>query len=204
MMDGEHTINERVIEIPWALAQIPQKGNILDIGSCGSLYLEVIHQPPLRELFCLDSRYCRKEIPAGVTFYHQSILGNNLPRSFFDAVLLLSTIEHVGLPCYGQKPVVYGDILAISEVWFLLKPGGRLVLTVPVGCVRVDSWYRQYSPATLKRLLYGWRCTFTYWGFDGSQYVPIGEDEVVKYDYRNRPFVGAGAGAVAGVVAYRS
>lgn len=103
------------------------------------MYLNIIHQPPLRKLFCLDSRYCCKEIPEGVTFYHQDILGNNLPRSFFDAVLLVSTIEHIGLLCYGQKPVVYGDMLAVSEVWFLLKPGGRLVLTVPVGCVRVDS-----------------------------------------------------------------
>jgi hypothetical protein len=82
-MGSEHALSERVVEIPWALAQIPQRGNILDVGSCGALYLNIIHQPPLRKLFCLDSRYCCKEIPEGVTFYHQDILGNNLPRSFF-------------------------------------------------------------------------------------------------------------------------
>ena len=195
---------ERVIEVPWALMQLPQSGIILDIGSCDATYLSIIQQSD-RILHCLDLRDCSAEIPRGAVFHHQSIIGNDLPRQHFDAVLLLSTLEHIGLPCYGQAPFADGDKLALAEVWEVLKPGGLAIVTVPAGQAKVASWYRQYSPAALHRLFKGWRTEFSYWGFDGSQYVPIDEDAVECYDYRDYPYVtGAGAGAFAGIVAHRS
>lgn len=195
------TITERVIEVPWALNQLPQTGIILDVGSCDATYLRVIHQPG-RTLHCLDPRDCAGEIPAGVVFHHQSLIGNDLPRASYDAVLLLSTVEHIGLPCYGQMPFPEGDQLAIAECWSLLKPGGSLVVTVPVGQAKVASWYRQYNPAALQQLFRGWRTAVTYWGFDGHRYLPIDEARVEQYDYRDSPYIGAGAGAFAGIVAY--
>jgi hypothetical protein len=193
-------ITERVIEIPWSLMQLPQSGVILDVGSCDATYLRVIQQPS-RILHCLDPRDCRNEIPEGATFHHQSIIGNDLPRAFYDAVLVLSTLEHIGLPCYGHQPFMNGDLLALAEIRGLLKPGSSVIATMPAGQSKFVSWYRQYSPKMLHLLFQGWQTEISYWGFDGTNYQPISETEVERYDYRDYPVVGTGSGALACVVA---
>lgn len=192
--------NERVVEIPWALMQLPQKGVVLDIGSWSATYLDSIPTAD-RQLHCLDPQDCRDEIPAGAVFHHQSIIGNDLPRHAFDCVLLLSTIEHIGLPTYGQYPFAHGDRLTLAEVAQLLTPNGYTVVTVPVGISKITSWYRQYSPTDLRTLLKHWDAQISYWGFDGSAYIPIEESEVETYTYRYGWTDVQGAGAVAGVVA---
>lgn len=194
--------SERVIEVPWALLQLPQSGIILDVGSCDATYLRSIMQPD-RVLHSIDPRDCGDEMPEGISFFHDSIIGNALPRSFYDAVLLLSVLEHIGLPCYGEVPFEHGDRLAVSELWDVLKPGGRAIITVPTGKSKVTSWYRQYTPRALHRLFEGWRTEMSYWGYDGANYVSIAEADVEHYDYRDTPYIGAGAGAFAGIVAYR-
>lgn len=192
---------ERVIEIPWVLGRIPQSGTILDVGSCEAVYLAAIQQVD-RQLHCLDPRDCRQDLPAGAVFHHQSLIGNTLPAGSFDAVLLVSVIEHLGLPCYGQEPYPHGDRLALLEVRRLLRPGAPAVLTVPAGQSKLTSWYRQYSPADLDRLLKGWRHAIDFWGFDGRAYTPLREAEVESYDYRDRLDRHAGAGALACIVAF--
>jgi len=194
---------ERVIEIPWCLAQLPQSGRILDVGSCEAVYLGVIQQVD-RELHCLDPRDCRSGIPPGAVFHHQSLIGNTLRRGFYDAVLVISVLEHIGLPCYEQEPFPRGDALALAEVWDLLKPGAPAIVTVPAGQSKLVSWYRQYSPADLHRLFADWRHEIHYWGFDGAIYKPIPEEAVEDHDYRDRHDAGAGAGAMAAVMAWRS
>lgn len=195
-------MNERVIEIPWALSRLPQAGRVLDVGSADATYLSTIAATG-RRLECIDLRDCRDALPPGVRFHHESIIGNELPAAAYDAVLMVSTLEHIGLPCYGNAPVENGDVLAIAETRRLLKPGGTLIATVPAGQSKVASWYRQYSPADLRRLFANWDVTIEYWAFDGAQYVAVAEAEVESCDYRDRLDEHAGAGSVAGVVAMR-
>ena len=194
--------NERVVEIPWALTELPQVGDILDVGSCDASYLAVVHQPG-RTLHCLDPRERPQAMPPGAVFHRQNLIGNQLPRHFFDAVLLVSTLEHIGLPAYGLAPFPRGDERAMAEVAPLLKAGAPAILTVPAGQSKITSQYRQYCPGDLGRLLAAWHWRARYWGFDGRVYVPITEAEVELYDYRDaRDGILGGAGAVAGVVAY--
>lgn len=192
--------NERVIEIPWALAQLPQAGVILDVGSCDATYLESIIQPD-RALHCLDPRDCSATLPRGAVLHHQSLIGNTLPQGYYDGVLILSTLEHIGLPCYGQRPFLSGDHLAVAEVRRLLKRNGIAICTVPAGQSKIASWYRQYSPTDLHRLFSGWQVEMSFWGYDGRSYHPISESEVIDYDYRDRYGDEAGAGALAGIIA---
>lgn len=193
---------ERVIEVPWALLQLPQSGLILDVGSCEATYQRIILNFG-RDLHCLDPVDCTPDIPPGATFFNQSLIGNTLPRQHYDAVLILSVLEHIGLPAYNQTPFENGDVLALAETWDLLKPGCPAIITVPAGQSKVLSWYRQYSPAHLHRLFEGWQAEFFYWGYDGANYVPISEGEVERYDYRDRWDVNMGAGALAGIIAHK-
>lgn len=192
--------NERVIEIPWALLQLPQSGRILDVGSCEATYLSAIQQPA-RQLHCLDPRACPSVLPVGSLFFQQSLIGNTLPVAHYDAILILSTLEHIGLPCYGQRPFTNGDRLALAEIRRIIKPIGRAIFTVPAGQSKITTWYRQYSPTDLDQLFSGWSVEITYWGFDGKNYTPIEPNEVVKFDYRDRN-QNLGAGALAGIIAY--
>ncbi len=197
-------MNERVIEIPWALRQIPQQGVVLDVGSCETQYLDVLASHG-RVLHCLDVRDCQNEIPANAIMHVESIFGCTLPARNFDAVLLLSTVEHMGLAWYGQKSVMNGDYLAIHECRRLLKANGRLVVTVPAGAGKITPWYRQYSPSALRRLFIGWNVTIQYWGYSPENgYAEIDETEVSRFDYID-DFWDAQhskrAGAVAGIVA---
>lgn len=192
---------ERVIEIPWALSQIPQTGHILDIGSCEATYLQSIITHG-RKLSCLDVRPCIEDIPPDATFYAETILGNQLPPHQFDAVIFLSTLEHLGLPCYGQIPILHADRLALIEAKRLLKSGGRLIVTVPAGFSKVAFWFRQYSPGDLQTLFEGFQTTISYWGFDGERYISIAEADVEHYDYREQHrHQNKGAGALACIVA---
>jgi hypothetical protein len=200
---GSYMPTERVIEIPWALTGLPQSGVILDVGSCDSAYLSAI-QLPDRVLHCLDTRGCPSRVPPGAVFHHQSLIGNDLPRASFDAVLMLSVLEHIGLPCYGQEPFANGDELALSEAWALLRPGAPLLATVPVGQGKLSSWYRQYTPARLERLFSKWDHQIWYWGFDGEKYTPIEPQDVAHHDYRDRFDALGGAGAVACIMASAS
>jgi hypothetical protein len=74
----------------------------------------------------------------------------------FDAVICLSTIEHVGLSAYEQEENTGGDREAMRRLHELTNPGGRLVLTAPFGEFHVDSFQRTYDREHLDELLEGW------------------------------------------------
>jgi hypothetical protein len=77
--------------------------------------------------------------------------------SFFDAVLLVSTIEHIGLSCCGKDRIdMDADWKAMSKVKSLLKPGGLVVLTTTHCRNRHNDGQRTYSGADLQRLLAGY------------------------------------------------
>lgn len=192
--------NERVVEIPWALSQLPQSGVILDVGSGDSPYLESIPQAD-RELHCLDIHPHQATLSSKITFYQQHLIGNSLARNYYDAVLALSLIEHVGLPGYEPQPFRGGDKLAVAELWALLKPGCPAIITVPAGQSKITAVYRQYTPSALHNLFGGWQTEIVYWGFNGREYVRLAEPEVEHYDFREQLGQNVGAGAIAGIIA---
>jgi SAM-dependent methyltransferase len=63
----------------------------------------------------------------------------------------LHVLEHVGLGRYGDPINPEGSRLAAMELQRVLKPGGRLFLSVPVGCERVCfNAHRVFSPGTVR------------------------------------------------------
>ena len=75
----------------------------------------------------------------------------------FDAAFSISSFEHDGLGRYGDPINPDGDLQAMEKTKRMLKPGGLLLLAVPVGCdVIVWNAHRIYGPKRLARLLEGW------------------------------------------------
>lgn len=195
-------VTERSVETSWVLSQLPNKGHILSIGSYESLNLGYIAS---LDVDYIDARDFHDSLPPDVNFYQESLFDNSLPNNSYDAIIAISTLEHIGMPHYGQPYVPDGDFLALYEIWQLLKPKGKLIWTVPCGLPKVTSWYRQYDPPQLKRLMSNWGdMSLKYWGFQDTQYVPINEEDVMQYDYFDVISDEQRAGAVAGITARKT
>ena len=158
------TVNERIVEVPFAmmaLARLQRGARLLDVGSAESTF-------PLSaaslgyEVTAVD--------PRGLPYTHPNldvVAGRledlSVSDRRFDAVFLISTIEHVGLPAYGITP--HGDTTpgrgADRELMRriqaeLLTPGGFVVLTTPYGERAVTGFERTYDDDALTELLDGW------------------------------------------------
>jgi len=145
----------RIVEYPWVLRNIPSKGKILDVGSTGS-------QLPIM-LVCLGYHVWTIDVRdyeyAGLSENLHSIVGDirktSFPDGFFDVVVAVSTIEHVGLGRYGDPIDAEGDRNAMKEIRRIIASDGILLITVPFGKRSVTSLHRVYDEDSLLSLLRG-------------------------------------------------
>ena len=79
----------------------------------------------------------------------------------FNAIIFLSTLEHIGLDCYGNKWLSQnGDGQALSMSRWLLSKDGRILVTAPFNaeakgrCRGEVLWERRYNHATAMDLVY--------------------------------------------------
>ena len=86
-----------------------------------------------------------------LTFIQSDIKKTDFQDKFFDTVVAVSTIEHVGM----HEKDLQGDKKAIKEIIRILKPGGLLLMTVPVGNkFKETTFERIYDPESLKSLIH--------------------------------------------------
>jgi len=87
------------------------------------------------------------------------LLKVDLPNLEFDFILNCSSVEHVGL--VGRYGVAVeetdGDLAAMRRMHRMLKPEGRMLLTIPCGRDAVIvPWHRVYGAERLPKLLSGY------------------------------------------------
>ena len=151
-------VNERVVEIPFALgtlARLAPSARVLEIGSAESTFALSVaslgHHVTALDLHPLP--YSHPNIESVVGRFEDWDPGSTR----FDAVYLISTIEHFGLGAYGEPPTPPGaDRAAITRVAELLHDEGFMVLTTPYGPAAVDALERTYDEKSLSALLDGW------------------------------------------------
>jgi 2-polyprenyl-3-methyl-5-hydroxy-6-metoxy-1,4-benzoquinol methylase len=153
--------NERIVEAPFAfgtVASLERSARILDVGAAEST-ISLSLASLGHDVTALD--------PRGYPFAHPNltVAATTLekldePDEPFDSILLISTLEHVGLGFYGEGAGAEdADLRALERLARFLAPDGLLVLTVPYGEATVAEKERTYDAKTLDRLLQGWTVT---------------------------------------------
>jgi ubiquinone/menaquinone biosynthesis C-methylase UbiE len=149
-------INERIIEIPFALGclnTLPAGSKVLDLGCTESIF-------PLQaatlgyQVTGFDFRKYPYVHPNLIFVQGDTV---NLPfeSETFEAVFCISTIEHIGLGFYNDPLAARegADQKAMKQVHRVLKKGGMLALTVPYGTEIANDHHRIYNQQSLRQLL---------------------------------------------------
>lgn len=150
--------SERPVEIPWVLSRYRGERVVVDVGSANAepRYLravESLHVPSLIGLDLVPAKALRGR--ALVADVRRPPLR---PRSA-DLVFAISVIEHVGRDntLYVSRDKgpqdAEGDFVSTRALGALLRPGGRLLLTVPFGRFQDHGWFIQYDRARLDALV---------------------------------------------------
>ena len=149
-------VNERVAEFPYAfraLSRVQQGARVLDVGGTEStvcLSLATLGY----EVTVIDPR------PNPLSHSNLRTVVGTIedwePETEFDAVLCLSTIEHLGTGEYGQREGGRVDLDAMKRMYDLTTPGGLLILTTAVGPVSGGDSSRIYDSEGFNELLAGW------------------------------------------------
>ena len=102
----------------------------------------------------------------------------------FDVLLSVSSFEHDGLGRYGDPINPWGDLGAMKRSWNMLKDGGILFLTVPIGrdCLTWNA-HRIYGKYRLPMLLKGWELL----GFFGEH--TSAEEAITSHKVPDKPSV---------------
>ncbi|MBI2857784.1 MAG: class I SAM-dependent methyltransferase [Chloroflexi bacterium] len=171
-------VSERLIDYPFAHANlgVAPGARVLDVGCSGSVFPVELASLGY-QVWGLDMGDYRITHP-NFRFIRGDISRLPFPDEFFDAITAISTIEHIGLVRYGELADEHKDSRAVKELSRTLKPGGRLLITVPFGNGGVARWkgvslHRAYDWPSLSGILSGLEIVEArFFIRQGDQWVP--------------------------------
>ena len=154
-------LDERVVEYPWLISQL-SGGRVLDAGSVLN-HAHILDRvlPGIESLSITTLQPEPESFPErGVRYHYGDLRDLPLENGSFDAVVCLSTLEHVGMDnsIYGADAARADDPRhearrALSELERVSAPGGTLLLSVPFGQREDHGWFRQFDADDLADLL---------------------------------------------------
>jgi len=149
------TVSERIVENPWVISNIDLKrGRVLDVGCC---YSYLSHELIRRgyDVYGIDvNPYPQKH--SKMKFYQADVTHTPFPDGYFNRIIAVSTIEHVGLGYFGDPQQNDGDITCMKELNRILKPTGAILMTVPYANQSlVTASHRIYDEHKLSSLIHG-------------------------------------------------
>ena len=156
-------LDERAVEYPRIISRLGVDARrLLDAGSA-------LNFPYLLDLPELNSRSVviytlspeREVKRRNVTYIYGDLRQTTLESESFDEIVCISTLEHVGMDntfLYSKdtsfkecNPDDYQKVIA--EFRRLLKPGGRLFITVPYGRYQNLGWLQQFDQPRVAKVI---------------------------------------------------
>lgn len=153
---GTYVGTEREAEIPFLFEKLPEPPlKILDVGCSES---SVIYELTNLGYDIHGIDMVKYELP--IAKFHKGD-ARNMPYqdNEFDYVICISALEHFGkvnTPYKTDKVEdTQADIVAMEEMYRVLKPNGRLILTLPTGYGEPHwlEWVKFYNQAELDAIL---------------------------------------------------
>ncbi|HUT68287.1 MAG TPA: DUF268 domain-containing protein [Dehalococcoidales bacterium] len=178
---------DREVEWSWVLSHLGTgPGDVLDFG-CGNTLLSFIAARKGYDVTAIDLQSIHWPcILPNMRFIQGDILKTPFPKSSFNFIINCSSIEHVGLSGrYGADENPEGDIAAMSLMYELLRPGGVMLLTIPVGRDAVFApLHRVYGRERLPKLLNRWIIEKKeYWiKDDRNRWIPADESTALDVE----------------------
>jgi glycosyltransferase involved in cell wall biosynthesis/SAM-dependent methyltransferase len=153
--------DERVVEFPWVVSR-RLSGTVLDAGSALNHrhVLERVRQR-MDDLHVVTLAPEEESFPElGVSYVFGDLRELPFKDGTYDRVISISTIDHIGMDNlrFGSEAPVAQDpqrqaIVAVEELRRVLRPGGDLYLSVPVGRGERFSWVRSLTLEELDELV---------------------------------------------------
>lgn len=140
--------SERTIEYSWILKNLDLgKMRVLDVGCSGSF---LSHELIARgyDTYGIDLRFY-PEKRSDMKFYQVDVRNTSFPDSFFDQIIAVSTIEHVG----QGEPCDNGDLVTMMELSRILKESGKILVTLPFASKYSFKKGRNYDEKRLQALV---------------------------------------------------
>lgn len=181
-------VPERIVEYPFVFKHVTKlkEGRILDVGCYGSYLLTELASLGY-EVYGIDIRQFPVQYP-NVKFIKGNICKTKFPNAFFDMIIAVSTIEHIGIKePYGDVEDLEGDKKTVKEMTRILKPAGKMLITVPYGKSGTETPYRVYNELSLKELLSGLKIeNIEYFALKNGYWLPTSKVEAEKIETSKR------------------
>jgi len=154
--------SERCIEIPWVLSRYRGESRVLDVGyaNAESRYSQARDRLNIPFLVGLDLAAVSQ---SGLSAVAGDALSLPFRSGAFDLVMAISVIEHIGRDnsiyhAIERGDREFGDLDAAAELASALRPGGRMLITLPFGRLEDHGWFIQYNRSRLIALLRSTAC----------------------------------------------
>ena len=156
-------LDERVVEYPWVLARLGVADRfLLDAGS--SLNVQyILDLPELKRRSVVIYNLSPENVVRrdNVSYIYGDLRHTILKDECFDEIVCISALEHVGMDntfLYTKdsrfnefRQDDYQDV--VKEFKRLLKPGGKLYITVPYGRYENLGWLQQFDSHRVETVL---------------------------------------------------
>jgi len=161
-------LDERIVEYPWLFSRPPGPSRLLDAGSVLNFDYLLTH-PTLRakQIFIstLAPESPRQQMRPNVSYVYEDLRETCYGDGYFDWVVCISTLEHVGLDNtrfytsdQTRREASPDDYLrVVGELRRVIRPGGVLDLSVPFGRHRNHGWLQVFDATMVDRALAGFQ-----------------------------------------------
>jgi hypothetical protein len=162
-------LDERVVEYPWVLSRLDiGERLLLDAGSTLNHQYIVDHDILAGRRIVIYTLSPEQVISrANVSYIYGDLRSTILRSDYFDEIICISTLEHIGMDntLLYSKDTRYNEeknedyLSAVKEFRRLLKPSGKLLITVPYGRYENHGWLQQFDQRMIDKMIKELACS---------------------------------------------